>query len=144
MCPEKPWECDFAKSVTEGKKPSDLEKPLESPVVDPVAIAAGGAVGLAKGLVRSEFAQLAGPARGVHQRVLQEFFGQKAAGAEARLASRTITPGVTKEMLIDYAKNVARPIVEGTADPKKLTADAIATQMARLRLIGEALANWPR
>jgi RHS repeat-associated protein len=89
------------------------------------------------------FTMLEGPAQGIGQRVLQEFFGQSVRGAEARLASRTITPGVTRELLEDYATRVARPIVSGTAPAAQRTAAAVATQSARLRLIDQALTNWP-
>jgi RHS repeat-associated protein len=90
------------------------------------------------------FAKLAGPAQSIRQRVLQEFFGQGVEGAEARLASGTLSPGVTREMLEDYATNVARGIVDGTADILKQTQAAIAVQAARLKLIDEALRNWPK
>ncbi|MGH7654392.1 MAG: hypothetical protein ACREN6_06980, partial [Gemmatimonadaceae bacterium] len=92
----------------------------------------------------AEFTRIAGPARDGMQVVLQEFLGQKAAGAEARLASRTLTPGVTKEMLTDYANRVAGPILAGTAPAEKITAAAIAVQSARMRLINAALAGWPK
>jgi RHS repeat-associated protein len=90
------------------------------------------------------FARLAGPARAGEPLVLQEFFGQSAAGAESRLLSRTITPGVTRAMLSDYSETVARPIVEGAAPLGKRTAAAIEAQAARLKLIEEAFRNWPK
>lgn len=117
-----------------------VDKPLESAgLADPTMLVGGLQVRGA-----GAFLKLAGPARQGTQRVLQEFFGQAAAGAEARLASRTLTPGVTREMLENYATTVARPIVDGTASAAKRTAAALEVQTARLKLVEEALRNWPK
>ena len=105
------------------------------------AIAGGAAAGEAT--AGREFIQLAGPARAIPQRILQEFFGQNVAGAEARLASRTISPGVTRELLQDYYARVGKGIVDGTASILKRTDAAVALQTARKRLIEEALRYWP-
>jgi hypothetical protein len=118
----------------------------EEGLVDEMPSAVGFALAVTapEGRAAAEgFTMLEGPARSGGQVILQEFFGHSAAGAEARLASRTITPGVTKELLEDYAAKYARPIVNGAAPLAKRTATAVATQTARLRLIGEALKHWP-
>lgn len=86
--------------------------------------------------------RLIGPAAKTEAKVLAEFFGQRAAGALARLESRTLTPGITKEMLENYAATVAEPIVNGTAATGKITARSLETQTARLQLIYEAVKNW--
>ncbi|MBA3339927.1 MAG: RHS repeat-associated core domain-containing protein, partial [Geodermatophilaceae bacterium] len=86
--------------------------------------------------------RLAGPAAATEAKVLAEFFGQRAAGALARLESMTLTPGITREMLERYGETVARPIMNGTAPAGKITERALETQSARLDLIVAALKNW--
>jgi hypothetical protein len=87
-------------------------------------------------------ARLVGPAAKNEAKILAEFFGQRAAGAMARLESKTLTPGITSGMLEKYAETVARPIVNGTAPAGKITERALETQSARLDLIVAALKDW--
>jgi RHS repeat-associated protein len=101
------------------------------------------------GQIRSgeKFIQHEGPALWSRARILSEWFtdlekSDAVRGAEARLASRTITPGVTREMLTDFYSNIAQNVVNGAKRGKFNLGKAV--QIARMRLIDEALRYWPR